>query len=151
MPLKQKIKHMKIATLSVLILLPMAAVAEGEPGSHFIENWDQNSDGVVTLAELKERRGDVFYAFDSDENGFLNADEYSYFDEARRVDMEGQGEHAQGKMGRVQEGMVMAFNDTNGDGQVSEAEFLANAEKWLALIDRNESGDVTFADFGPQS
>ncbi|MEO9824166.1 MAG: EF-hand domain-containing protein [Paracoccaceae bacterium] len=142
---------MKIATLSVLILLPMTAAAQGGPGSHFIENWDQNNDGIVTLAELREKRGDVFYTFDSDENGFLNAEEYSYFDDARQADMEGQGEHAQGKMGRVQEGMIMAFNDTNSDGQVSEAEFLANAENWLALIDRNESGDVTSADFGPQS
>lgn len=129
----------------------MAAAAEGGPGAHFIESWDRNNDGIVTLAELRAKRGDVFYTFDSDENGFLNAEEYGYFDDARQADMEGQGEHAQGKLGRVQEGLVMAFNDSNGDGQVSEAEFFANAKNWLALIDRNESGDVTPADFGPQS
>ena len=129
----------------------MAAAAEGGPGAHFIESWDRNNDSIVTLAELRAKRGDVFYTFDSDENGFLNAEEYGYFDDARQADMEGQGEHAQGKLGRVQEGLVMAFNDSNGDGQVSEAEFFANAKNWLALIDRNESGDVTPADFGPQS
>ena len=129
----------------------MAAAAEGGPGAHFIESWDRNNDGIVTLVELRAKRGDVFYTFDSDENGFLNAEEYGYFDDARQADMEGQGEHAQGKLGRVQEGLVMAFNDSNGDGQVSEAEFFANAKNWLALIDRNESGDVTPADFGPQS
>ena len=69
----------------------MAAAAEGAPGAHFIENWDRNNDGIVTLAELKEKRGDVFYTFDSDENGFLNAEEYGYFDDARQADMEGQG------------------------------------------------------------
>jgi uncharacterized protein (DUF2141 family) len=129
----------------------MAAAAEGGPGAHFIESWDRNNDSIVTLAELRAKRGDVFYTFDSDENGFLNAEEYGYFDDARQADMEGQGEHAQGKLGRVQEGLVMAFNDSNGDGQVSEAEFFANAKNWLALIDCNESGDVTPADFGPQS
>jgi len=53
-------------------------------------------------------------------------------------------------MGRVQEGMTMTFNDTNDDGQVSKAEFLAKAADWLTIIDRDESGDVTSADFGPR-
>jgi uncharacterized protein (DUF2141 family) len=142
---------MKFATFALIALFPLTAVAEGVPGSHFIENWDQNGDGVVTLDELKQKRGDVFYTFDSDENGFLNAEEYSYFDDARQADMEGQDEQEQAKGKRVQKGMVLAFNDTNADGQVSKAEFLEKAEDWLALIDRDGSGDVTTADFGPRN
>jgi uncharacterized membrane protein YkoI len=141
---------MKFTTFALAALFPLAVAAEGAPGSHFIENWDLNADGTVTLAELEEKRGDVFYMVDADENGMLNADEYAAFDELRAADMENQGDHAQGKMGRVQEGMTMTFNDTNDDGQVSKAEFLAKAADWLTIIDRDESGDVTSADFGPR-
>ena len=141
---------MKLIALTLAALLPMSAMAQGAPGSHFIENWDLDGDGAVTIAELTQKRGDVFYTFDYDENGLLDAQEYVFFDEARANDMKNQGEQAQGKMGRVQEGMQMAFNDTDGDGKVSEEEFLAKAAEWLRLIDRDASGDVTSADFGPR-
>jgi len=141
---------MKFTTFALAALFPLSVAAQGAPGSHFIENWDLNADGTVTLAELEEKRGDVFYMFDADEDGMLNADEYASFDEVRAADMENQGDHAQGKMGRVQEGMQITFNDANDDGQVSEAEFLAKAVDWLAIIDRDGSGNVTSADFGPR-
>lgn len=143
---------MKLTLLATAFLLPMAAFAgDGQPGSHFIENWDLDANGVVTLAELTEKRGDVFYAFDSDDDGILTAEEYRYFDDARKADMESNAEHAGGKMDKVQTGMTLAFNDTNGDGTVSREEFLSHAPDWLALIDRNGSGDVTAADFGPRT
>ena len=141
---------MKLTALTLAALLPMAAAAQGAPGSHFIENWDLDGDGAVTIAELTQKRGDVFYTFDYDENGLLDAEEYVFFDEARANDMKNQGDEARGRMGRVQEGMQIAFNDTDGDGLVSEAEFLAKAADWLTLIDRDASGDVTAADFGPR-
>lgn len=141
---------MKFTTFALVALFPLSVAAQGAPGSHFIENWDLNADGTVTLAELEEKRGDVLHMFDADGNGMLNADEYASFDELRAADMENQGDHAQGKMGRVQEGMQMTFNDANGDGQVSEAEFVAKAADWLTIIDRDESGDVRSADFGPR-
>ena len=141
---------MKLATFTLALLLPLSAAAQGAPGSHFIENWDLNDDGTVTLAELTEKRGDVFYMFDMDENDILNADEYASFDEVRAADMENQGDHGQGKMGRVQEGMLLAFNDIDGDGQVTKAEFLAKVADWLTIIDRDGSGEVTSADFGPR-
>ena len=141
---------MKRLTLTAALLIPLAAIAgEERPGSHFIENWDLNGDGVVTLAELTERRGDVFYTFDSDDDGILTAEEYSYFDDARKADMESQSAHAQSKMGKAQKGMTLAFNDINQDGEVARDEFLAQAAAWLALIDRDGSGDVSVSDFGP--
>lgn len=140
---------MKFCTLTAAFLFPIAAfAAENEPGSHFIQNWDLDGDGHVTLAELTQKRDDVFYTFDSDENGVLTPEEYSYFDDARKTDMDSQPTHAQGKMGKVQEGMTLSFNDADDDGQVSRDEFLSRATDWLALIDRDGSGDVTTADFG---
>ena len=76
---------MKTIFLTTALIFPMAAFAgDGQPGSHFIENWDLDANGIVTLAELTEKRGDVFYTFDSDDDGILTAEEYSYFDDARK-------------------------------------------------------------------
>lgn len=141
---------MKKLLILGIAMCPLYVAAESAPGSHFVENWDGNSDGVVTLDELRAKRADVFYTFDSNDDGFLDAEEYSYFDSARKSDMENQPAHANGKMGRVQDGMVLTFNDTDGDGRVNKSEFLTKAAAWLAMIDRDRSGDVTAADFGPR-
>ena len=96
---------MNKSLLATLLTLPLTAFAgEGLPGSHFIENWDLDTNGRVTLEELIEKRGDVFYAFDSDENGELSAEEYVYFDEARKTDIDSQAEAKGTKKGKMQIG-----------------------------------------------
>lgn len=133
-----------------------AQSAQAAPGEHFMLNWDLDADGVITLAELEERRDIVFNMFDNDQNGLLDAEEYGYFDETREADMannagqEGGGGHGhgQGGMGRVMTGLTQAYNDTDGDGTVSIEEFIGQTEAWFATIDRNGSGDITTADFG---
>ncbi len=123
--------------LFVFTILAAPAVALGknaQPGAHFIEDWDLDTDGKVTFAERQEKRGDVFFTFD----------------DARKADMESLGDKAQGRMGKVQEGMMLEFNDADGDGSVSREEFVARATDWLILIDRNGIGDVTTAHFGPK-
>ena len=143
---------MNKSLLATLLTLPLTAFAGEElPGSHFIENWDLDTNGRVTLEELIEKRGDVFYAFDSDENGELSAEEYVYFDEARKTDMDSQADAKGAKKGKMQIGMTFAFNEVNGDGAVSRKEFLSRTMNWLSVIDRNGSGDVTSEDFGPRS
>lgn len=136
---------------TIALLMPLAVSAQGTPGSHFIENWDLDENGSVSLEEITERRGDVFVMFDQDENGSLDAAEYVLFDETRAADMENNaGGHGAGG-GRMQEGLTLAFNDTNGDGQVSKEEFIANSAAWVAMVDRDGDGEITAADFGPQS
>ncbi len=140
------------ATLTVLVLFAMSVPAlaqNGQPGAHFIENWDVDGDGVVSLDDITTRRGDVFAAFDADENGALDASEYVYFNEARANDMKAAAGRGNGKgLRRASEGMTLAFNDTNGDGEVSHAEFLSHTGDWMALLDRNSDGSITPADFG---
>lgn len=146
----------RILLLTAAIALGTAAYAQqGNPGGHFIENWDTNEDGQVTLIEATERRSDIFLTFDEDDDGFLSSSDYAMFDEARANDRasmkeagQGQGRgqgHGQGGEGQ---GMTMDFNDVNGDGQVSRDEFMARTEDWYAQMDRNGDGTVTTADFG---
>lgn len=123
--------------------------ADGQPGAHFVENWDLDGDGVVSHDDIRERRGDVFHTFDADENGVLDAEEYAVFDEARENDMKDNAGPGKG-LRRAAEGMTLSFNDTDGNGEVSRSEFLDNADEWMSLIDRNGDGGVTTADFGRQ-
>lgn len=139
---------------AALVLSASALAAQqGTPGLHFIENWDIDGDGQVTLAEATERRGDVFVSFDADDNGSLSADEYVLFDEARTNDMQANA-GAQGAPNKaLQEavaGMSLSFNDADGDGAVSEAEFIDGTAAWITRMDRNADGVVTSADFTPR-
>jgi hypothetical protein len=159
---------------AVLLLSTAAAFAQGTgPGDHFISNWDQDGDGVVTLEEATTKRGDLFTSFDANEDGKLSAEEYAMFDEMRAADQarmqeemgqgngngqgkgkgkgKGQGNgkgNGHGMMGGEEGGMQRAFNDADGDGFVSREEFMAKTPDWIAMMDRNGDGKVMADDFG---
>ena len=137
---------------TIAILTPFTASAENTPGSHFIENWDLDENGTVSLEEITERRGDIFFMFDQDENGSLDFEEYVLFDETRAADMENNaaGDHRQGG-GRMQQGLTLGFNDINDDGEVSKAEFLERSVAWVTMVDRDGDSAITAADFGSRS
>ncbi|MBV1868314.1 MAG: EF-hand domain-containing protein [Marinosulfonomonas sp.] len=138
--------------LPVVIALTTGGVAlaqQGQPGLHFVENWDLDENGQVTLAEVQEKRGDLFYMFDQDENGKLNDVEYALFDETRQADMdENAGGHNNGQMRGVNTGLTLEFNDTDGDGLVSEEEFVTKTADWFGNMDSNGDGFITTDDFG---
>lgn len=142
----------KLLTIAaVAVIAPLAAFAESAPGAHFLENWDLDGNGSVSLAELEERRADVFVMFDQDENSLLDAKEYVLFDETRAADMKNNADsHGKGG-GRMQKGLTLEFNDNNNDGKVSKQEFVSNTAAWLSDVDRNGDGMITTADFGPKS
>ncbi|MBN8180698.1 EF-hand domain-containing protein [Roseibium aggregatum] len=144
---------MKSITLGAALILATvgSCIAAEGPGAHFIENWDLNGDGAVTAEEARERRGNVFASFDANDDGFLDAEEYVLFDEARAQDQAENEPKGLGKGARnPANGMRLQVNDIDGDGKVSEAEFLDNAASWIEMIDRNGDGVVTVADFGPR-
>lgn len=122
------------------------ANGHGNPGSHFIENWDLDGDGAVTLAEATERRGDIFLTFDADENGVLSTEEHDLFDEARANDMQEMG--MLNSKNNPANGMLRSVTDANEDGEVSREEFMAAVPAWFARMDNNSDGKVTPEDFG---
>lgn len=144
----------KIVTLAALasLLLAGSAMAQGNaPGAGFIENWDMDGNGAVTLEEIIEKRGEVFYMFDQEDDGVLSAENYKLFDETRAADQAQAAANANGGgEQRGAKGMTLEFNDDNGDGEVSREEFVENSDEWFAIMDRNGDGEVTSADFGPQ-
>lgn len=142
-----------IRALFLGALLPLttaSAMAQGQMGQHFIENWDQDADGYVTLAEAESRRADVFAAFDANDDGYLDAEEYVLFDEARETDMRENGGHQNGRGMNPANGMRLDANDTDGDGKVSKAEFVDGAGAWVAQLDRTGDGKIGQEDFGPR-
>ncbi|MCA0042577.1 hypothetical protein LA304_03635 [Celeribacter sp. ASW11-22] len=74
-----------IMSAALAAAFPMMSLAQGF-GEDFMMNWDLNEDGQVTQDEVQERRGDLFYMFDADEDGRLNDEEYATFDETRALD-----------------------------------------------------------------
>lgn len=141
-------KNLIVAAGFLVMSMGMAS-AQVLPGAHFIENWDLNADGKVTLEEATERRGDLFVMFDTDENNELNAEEYALFDQTREEDMaQNVVGHGNGGMMGAQSGLMMDFNDVNLDGVVTKDEFVGKVPEWLTMMDRNGDGEVTADDFG---
>lgn len=139
-----------LATTTALILSAGMAFAanQGGMGVHFIENWDLNEDGKVTLEEATEKRGDLFAMFDQDENDVLDSAEYDMFDETRKAQQDENG----GGMGRGRnnpiKGMVRQVTDVNGDGNVTRDEFMTTMTAWYTRRDKNGDGVITTDDFG---
>ncbi|MCK0169444.1 EF-hand domain-containing protein [Aliiroseovarius sp. S1123] len=165
-----------LATAALVIALP--ALAQNQPGAHFIEMWDLDENGSVSIEEARERRGDIFTTFDADDDGVLSAEDYVLFDEAREADMKehgiGQGQgggqgkgqgngQGQGKgkgqgqgqglgMGEHSAAMSMTREnaDLDGDGKVTREEFIAGVDLWFPKQDRNGDGVISAEDFGRQ-
>jgi len=143
-------KTFLIATATAT-MLTTSAFAGGTPGAGFLENWDADANGAVTLAEVTEKRENIFYTFDESGDGVLTSEEYVAFDEARAADQENESRgNGGGGHGKASVGMTLEFNDVDGNGEVTLEEFLGNSEAWFAILDRNADGVVTTADFGRQ-
>lgn len=149
------------------------------PGQAFLAQWDLDGDGQVTLAEARSHRADIFAMFDSDGDGSFSAAELAGIDEVKQAQLEaGMGpghQRADGVMPRAGMGRGMGQGqgqgqgqgmagqgffapaadqmlrlDGNGDGRVTQAEFVAGSDRWFAMRDRTGDGVVTLADFGPR-
>ncbi|WP_162683350.1 EF-hand domain-containing protein [Rhodobacteraceae bacterium DSL-40] len=115
------------------------------PGEQFMVMWDLDGDGTVTLDEIRERRADIFAGFDTDEDGYLDDEEFAAIDETRaemRPEDAGQGGTG------VQQRKAMRIVDTDRDRLISLSEFVNAGSFWMKRFDTNGDGVITEVDFG---
>lgn len=149
-----------LATSAAFSLVAGLAFAQqGNPGAHMMEQWDISADGQLTLEEARTKRGEIFYMFDAEGDGVLTAKDWAMVEQhiADEMGTKGAGQGAgmgmkhgaaNGPGAAMHEAMPPAFNDSDGHGKVSLAEFEAATDALFAMLDRNGDGVVTTADFG---
>lgn len=144
--------------LALCALAPTAALAQaGDPGAHFLEQWDSNSDGQVTLEEAIAKRGEIFFMFDTDSDGTLSMEDWAGVADHMAAEMgsKGNGQGAghgagqgNGPGAAMHQAMTPDFNDADADGVVTAEEFQSATTRLFPMLDRSGDGVLTKADFG---
>jgi len=113
-----------LTTTAILSTVSVAAFA----GNPMLEKVDTNKDGLVQLSEFTALSNQKFTKMDADGNGLVTKEERKAF-------------HA--LMGEKRAKAKFAAIDSNGDGSVSEAEFMAarDARKERTMKRRDMNGD----------
>ena len=101
------------------------SLAHASALEHFMETWDLDGDGRITLEEIRQERGRLLQSFDSNGDGTLDQAEYAEFDTSRAAGVGSAPPEERVKMKRIAEGMSLVRNDGDGDGRVSRTEFIA--------------------------
>lgn len=90
-----------LLTTAIATALALPALADAR-GQGFLDQWDANGDGRVTLAEAVQHRAETFATFDADDSGTLDTVELAAMNTAsdgmRRTMRAGQ--HAEGRQGK---------------------------------------------------
>lgn len=133
--------------IAALALTANTTLAQSSPGQQFMQTWDLDGNGAATIEELRKMRENVFDAFDTNQNGYLSADEYVAFDKARAGDVSNYEAEQREKMQSVADGMSLKNSDTDGDGRVGRDEFLAGTDDWFNDLDKDGDDEVTLEDF----
>lgn len=177
-----------LAMTRTLLLVSFIALSAGpvlaqnpkgiaNPAETFMEQWDLDGDGSVSLAEARKQRTSIFKMFDEDGNGAYSKAEIAAIDVHKLMQLEGgmgpggerpegapppKGTPPQGEPPKApppgQAGAkgappsaveMMKRLDTDGNGTVTSTEFVGGADQWFEMRDRNGDGVLTAADFVP--
>lgn len=149
---------------AALAALGVAAVAQGQGQGHgqgngamagFVEEWDMNADGRVTVEDFAERRTTQFDMFDLNGDAGIDAGEQENMAQtiagAQEANHGGEGGHGQGGNGpgaRIHAAMSADYADADRDGTISADEWSAATQRLFAEMDRSGDGQLDRADFG---
>lgn len=124
-----------------------AGTWNGRQPDRIFQKLDLNGDGVVDKSELEAARRAAFARADSDHDGYITeAEAQSLFQELRAQGAAGQRPLYRGRIaGRqpAEQANLLARFDANGDGRVSEVEFVGLAHPFGARFDGNGDGIIT--------
>jgi Ca2+-binding EF-hand superfamily protein len=119
------------------------------PTSHsvqgFLELYDEDADGVVSRAEFDAHRQRAFADTDTDGDGSLSENEYLAEFENRLDRQANRVREAQIKQAHVRFGAI----DSDKNGTISPAEYLATGLRSFSFWDTDGDGVVSAADSLP--
>lgn len=118
---------------------------------------DANGDNSITRAELDTLRAEMFDWMDRNGDGYLDEADQSPLHQRMRATREAQPEQADGAQGEGRHGMHhrggerwgsgaergLRGADTDGDGRISRAEYLAMEHAGFARLDQDGDGVIT--------
>ena len=112
-----------------------ALAQQGPGGQSRFARADANKDGKITRAEFNAARNKFFAGMDRNKDGAVDRTEARAFVLAR----------IQERRERMQKRRAerMKRVDPNGDGKITEAEFLARAKERFKRLDANKDGTLT--------
>ncbi len=149
---------MSVALAVCLGLAGTATLAQGNGNgqglgggmAHFFDEWDVNENGVVTLDDVAARRVELFTMFDLNGDGVIDPDEQANMTQtiAGQEENNRQGHGVNGPGPRIHAAMAPVFNDVDGDGRITAAEWDAATPRLFADLDRNGDGQINPMDFG---
>lgn len=138
------------AAMAFVSFAAAAAHWEGPQPGRIFEKLDANEDAVVDAQELLVSRREVFARADADSDGYVTDDEAQNLREGLRA----HGGAGQRSLLRTrfatrrpaEQANLLARFDSDGDGRVTEAEFLGADHPFLARFDGNGDGRLTRAE-----
>lgn len=131
--------------LAVTILIAAQALPVNAQDFNLIMAFDTDRNGSVTRAEFEAAKARRFDQRDADGNGVVTRAE---FDEANRMMQERMATAGFSAPSIGGNGRRDPFTrlDENGDGSISEAEFMANDGAFITRADSNGDGVTTAAE-----
>jgi EF hand domain-containing protein len=135
---------------SALLLVSLGAAAaqwEGPQPGRIFDKLDANDDAIVDAQEFLVARRAMFARADSDRDGYVTEAEAQDLREGLR-ELGGAGQrylmHTRLATRRpAEQANLLARFDTDGDGRVTEAEFVGADHPFLARFDGNGDGRLT--------
>lgn len=137
---------MKRLQITSIAFAMMGVVTQAGAASHFkalfIEQYDQDGDGVLGSVEFEQARRARFDLTDVNRNGTVDPDEYLLEWENRLDPRLARDREAQMKLGPKR----FEILDDDGNGTISAQEFNASGERAFAELDKNRDNVVDETD-----
>lgn len=121
------------AGLAAATLACGPALAQAPGGMSRFDRADANKDGKISKSEHEAARNRIFTAMDRNKDGAVDRTEVRAFILARMQERRAR------RMKRI---------DPNGDGKITEAEFLARAKARFKRLDANKDGALSPEEVG---